>query len=745
MNKKTILLLAITATLFGNTAFATSNNDYLKQSEDALSAGRVYVAQDLLKQAEQQTEKTSERWLISIALADTFLRNGQINNAEEKLLGIYEAVQKSQNLALVSEIMQRFGHIATAKNDNQQAADWYLQAVNTAEQAGDKAQTASALINLSKVNQDKLLLKRASVNIQSVLDHQIKQQLLLSLGYQAVQLGELQLAQESFQVVLEQPNSSRFKSQALGYQSDLYAQQQRVDEALQLNKQAQLSDSSSDLQLEWRWKQARLLLLKGQYTQALSAYRQAVQQLQQSRIDIPVVYNNGESSFNQTFSPLFTEYIELLLQQADKANTKNNSKQQQQLLAEVLQTWEQLKTVELQDYFRNACAVEQKRQKNTVEAQTAVLYPIMLSDSMAVVVQFEDQIKAYSIEQSPALLAEKIKDLKKTIYAGESIENQSQVLYQWLIAPISADLEQHQVKTLVYIPDGALRKIPFSLLYDGQQYLTEKYALVTVPGLSLLAAQSKNTAKNDILLAGMSEPGSVVEELFDKGINIFEQPTNEQRGLAEKLQQRKVKVVQDAERGIRDRSLQIEQMKKDLALPGVSQELKALSALSHVKVMENSDFLRDKFISNVHQGHSIVHIASHGYFSGDPEKSFIMTHDHLINMKQMAELFQNEALNNRPVELVTLSACQTAEGDDRSPLGLSGVVVQTGVKSAIGTLWPVADEAAQQFFSDFYKFYQQPDTTKAQAMQKAQLGLIKNEKLNLPFYWAPFILVGEWH
>ena len=160
-----------------------------------------------------------------------------------------------------------------------------------------------------------------------------------------------------------------------------------------------------------------------------------------------------------------------------------------------------------------------------------------------------------------------------------------------------------------------------------------------------------------------------------------------------------------------------------LVLPGVSEELKTLSKLSEVQVMENKDFLLENFIKNVHEGHSIVHIASHGYFSGDPEKSFIMTYDRLLNMKQLANLFQNEAVNHKPVELVTLSACQTAEGDDRSPLGLSGVVVQTGVKSAIGTLWPVADEAAKQFFSDFYKFYQQSGTTKAQAMQKAQLGL----------------------
>lgn len=739
---KKIVLFAIVFTLFESTAFAaTSSSDYLKQSEEALSAGHVYLAQDLLKQAEQNAEKPVERWLSSIILADTLLRNGKVNAAEEELQSVYEAVKKAENKALLSDMMQRFGHIATARNNSQQATDWYQQAVRTAEQVGDHAQTASALINLSSVHKNKALLERASVNIQSVTDLQTKQQLLLSLGYQAARSNQLKLALQSLQTVLVQPVTSRFKAQALGQQAELYAQQQRFDEALQLTEQALLSDSSPDLQLEWNWKRASLLSAQNSHTEALSAYRSAIQQLQQTRIDIPVVYNDGESSFKQTFSPLYTEYIEALLQQAEISKTT----QQQKLLADVLQTWEQLKALELQDYFRDACAVKQQQQSNTIEANTAVLYPIMLSDRMVLIVRFADQIKAYPVAQTPEQITAMIDNIKTAIYANESLQKESETLYQWLISPIKADLQQQQIETLVYIPDGALRKIPFALLYDGQQYLTEQYALVLVPGLSMLAPPSAHIRKNDILLAGMSEPGPVVEELLNSGINLYDEPKQEQRGMTAKLQQRKLTMRLADEVDPRERALRANRMKQLLALPGVSEELKTLSVLSQVQVMENSDFLLELFKKNVHRGHSVIHIASHGYFSGDPENSFIMTYDHLLNMKQMAELFQNEAVNNQPIELVALSACQTAEGDDRSPLGLSGVVVQTGVKSAIGTLWPVADEAAKQFFLDFYKYYQQPGTTKAKAMQQAQRGLMQNEKLKHPAYWAPFVLVGEWH
>jgi CHAT domain-containing protein len=737
MFKKILFLVTMMTNLFGGAAFAaTSSSDYLKQSEEAVSAGRVYEAQDLLKKAEKNSNTPVERWLINIASADIMLRNGQIKGAEDRLISIYDEVQEAQNYAIISEIMQRFGHIEIARNHKQQSEGWYKQAIETAEKTGDHAQIASAVINLSKVNKDRTLVERALASIQSITDPQIKQQLQLSLGYQAAQLGELKIAQEVLQSVVDRPIISRFKAQALGYQADLYAQQQRIDEALQLIEQAQLSDSSPDLLLDWHWQKARFLLKQGKYTKALSAYRSAIQQLEQARIDIPVVYDNGESSFDKTFSPLYSEYIETLLQQTEKAELKG----QQQLLNEVLQTWEQLKAEELQDYFRDACTVKQQNKSSIVEAGTAILYPIMLSDKMALLVRFEDQIKAYQINKTPAEISALVQSITSAIYSGSSLKKESNTLYQWLIAPLSADLQQKKIETLVYLPDGALRKIPFSLLFDGQQYLTEKYALVTVPGLSLVAPQSKNTQKNDILLAGMSEPGPVVEELLNSGVDLFEAPAKEKRGLP----QRKLNLRQ-AEAIKRDRALRANRMKELLALPGVSEELKTLSALSTVDVMENKKFLLKNFINNVHQGHSIVHIASHGYFSGDPKQSFIMTYDRLLNMTQLSELFQNEAVNNRPVELVTLSACQTAEGDDRSPLGLSGVVVQTGVKSAIGTLWPVADEAAKQFFSDFYKYYQQPGVTKAMAMQQAQQSLMKNEKLNHPVYWAPFVLVGEWH
>ena len=777
MIKKILLAFAMIVVFQVKAVFAFQTRDYLQQSQAAMEAGRVYVALDILQQAERQIKTPIERALISIALADALLRNGQRVEANAKLESVYQAISDTQQPAILSDVMQRFGHISVASHHTQAAYDWYKKSLKLAKQSNDHAQIATLLLDISKISHDASLLEhaqvhtagkgaankqknqqsqvvdaldeleevtsvtqlleQANVHIQQLSDSATKQQLLVALGYQATQQGQVKMAQEALQTVLKSPLSRRLKSESLGQMGALYAQQQRTSEALQLTEQALLSDSSPDLQLQWNWQRAKLLVASQQMGDALLAYRSAAQQLQQLRIDIPVVYHNGKSSFNQTYAPLYTDFIELLLQQAEQ----ENGTQQQQLLEEVVQSWEQLKAVELQDYFREACEVKQQKM-TTLDTGTAMLYPMLLNDHLALVVRFSDQIKAYSVSQPPRNIEAIVRQLHKKIYNRGAVLTWSKRLYQWLIKPIAADLQQHKVETLVYLPDGVLRTIPFSVLHDGEQYLAEQYALVTVPGLSMLAKRSTKVNKSDILLAGMSEAGVVIEELMKSGLDIFDESA-EARGLIPTLPLRGLAHVK-LEKGNVSRAY-TEKARQTLALPGVTTELQTLSSMSDAPVMENDTFLRENFKQHIYQGHSIVHIASHGFFSGDPEQSFVMTYDHLLNMQQLSELFQAEAFHERPIELVTLSACQTAEGDDRSPLGLSGVVVQMGVKSAVGSLWNVADQAAQQFFSDFYTFYQQPGMSKAKAMQKAQQALLKNDELAHPFYWAPFILVGEWH
>ena len=142
--------------------------------------------------------------------------------------------------------------------------------------------------------------------------------------------------------------------------------------------------------------------------------------------------------------------------------------------------------------------------------------------------------------------------------------------------------------------------------------------------------------------------------------------------------------------------------------------------------------------------YSVVHIASHGVFGKTADTSFIMTYDGILNMDALEQLLKSDKFSKQPVELLTLSACQTAEGDDRAPLGLSGIALKAKVRSVLGTLWPVSDQAASVLMTDFYKALSAPNTSKAQALRLAQIALIKQKQFENPFYWSPFILAGNW-
>jgi CHAT domain-containing protein len=249
------------------------------------------------------------------------------------------------------------------------------------------------------------------------------------------------------------------------------------------------------------------------------------------------------------------------------------------------------------------------------------------------------------------------------------------------------------------------------------------------------------------LLAGLSTPGPVVLELPEPMWNVLaETDTSNNRGLRgipTNIEQLKV-------RGITASPLkrELEATKKvqyALALPGVKKEIEQLSQRLQGQVLLDEDFLLSKFSDEISDNpYRVVHIASHGFFGGAPEQNFIMTYDHKLNMNQLGQLLQPKQLAEKPIELLTLSACQTAEGDDRSPLGLAGIALKSGARSILGTLWPIADEAAQQMLPSFYDSLIQPENSKARALQQAQISLLKQEEYSHPFFWSAFILIGNW-
>jgi CHAT domain-containing protein len=140
----------------------------------------------------------------------------------------------------------------------------------------------------------------------------------------------------------------------------------------------------------------------------------------------------------------------------------------------------------------------------------------------------------------------------------------------------------------------------------------------------------------------------------------------------------------------------------------------------------------------------VVHIASHAVFGGDPSQSFVVSHDGRITLDEMAAALQRTQYREQPVELLVLSACETAAGNDRAALGLAGVAIRSGVRSALGSLWSINDETTSTLMLDFYAALQEPNVSKAEALRRAQLALLSREAYRHPFYWSPFVLLSNW-
>jgi CHAT domain-containing protein len=167
--------------------------------------------------------------------------------------------------------------------------------------------------------------------------------------------------------------------------------------------------------------------------------------------------------------------------------------------------------------------------------------------------------------------------------------------------------------------------------------------------------------------------------------------------------------------------------------------------------MPGSSLLNEDFVSGrLHDrikavSYPIVHLATHGQFSSNAADTFIVTWDQKVNVKEFDQLLRSRSRDQQQaIELLVLSACETASGDNRAALGLAGAAIRSGARSTAATLWQVNDESTAIFMAEFYKQLASYKTSKAEALRNAQLTLLKNRDYQNPYFWAPFVLVGNW-
>ncbi|MEA5580053.1 CHAT domain-containing protein [Nodularia harveyana UHCC-0300] len=476
---------------------------------------------------------------------------------------------------------------------------------------------------------------------------------------------------------------------ALYQWGQLYSRTNQWSEARELTQQSlniARKLQAEDIIAQSAWQVGQLYKQQGKRPQAIAAYTEAVQSLKALRGDMVAVNPDVQFSFRESVEPVYRELVSLLL---DEQPTQAALVQARELI-------ESLQIAELDNFFREAC-IDQVQQIDQVDPTATVIYPIILSDRLAVILSQAGQPLRYYFTLKPQAEIEQTID-NFLIALNPVSDTQDQVrlsrqIYDWLIRPAEQDQAFRNIDTLVFILDGKLRNIPISALFDGQKYLIEKYAVALSPGLQLMAAQSLKEKNLQGIIGGISQSRA---------------------GFS--------------------------------ALPDVESEVKKISQTVPSSVLLNQEFTSQALADRLKSSDAdLIHLATHGQFSSRLEDTFLLTWDGQVNVKELSELLQNRSGNSsKAIELLVLSACDTATGDDRAVLGLAGLAVKSGARSTIATLWPVKDRAAKILMTLFYEQLRKPDVTKAEALRQAQINFIQQTDFDHPFFWSAFVLVGNW-
>ncbi|MFN6481975.1 MULTISPECIES: CHAT domain-containing protein [unclassified Nostoc] len=443
---------------------------------------------------------------------------------------------------------------------------------------------------------------------------------------------------------------------------------------------------ADDIIAQSAWQVGQLYKQQGDRSKAITAYTEAVKSLKSLRGDMVAVNPDVQFSFRESVEPVYRELVGLLL---DEQPTQPALMQARELI-------ESLQIAELDNFFREAC-LDKAQQIDEVDPTATVIYPIILSDRLGVILSKAGQPLRYYVTQKSQ--AEIEQTLNKFLVALNPVSDSkdrnrlSQQIYDWLIRPAEQEQAFTNTKTLVFVLDGKLRNIPIAALYDGNQYLIEKYAVALSPGLQLMATRSLHQNHISAIVGGISQSRS---------------------GFS--------------------------------ALPAVESEVKQISKAVSSSMLLNQKFTSQALAERVKSSSAgVVHLATHGQFSSRLEDTFLLTWDGKVNVKELSELLKNRGSDpSKAIELLVLSACDTATGDDRAVLGLAGLAVKSGARSTIATLWPVKDRAAAMLMTRFYDQLRQPKITKAEALRQAQINLIRQTDFRDPFFWSGFVLIGNW-
>ncbi len=721
------ILLAITI-LFWSLAFPALTSpaqidSLLSTAKNDQESGRLGEAFAILEKALALAKATNDeprQALVLTTLSDTYLLSQYLEKAAGLAQQSVSIARQTTMPLLLATTLNQLGNVMMAEQRYQDALSVYREALLLAEQSFDQPLVINLLTNTIHVylatdmlSEAVLVLKSALAKTQELADSREKLFGLIALGYlaQRIQLQKpnqraemTEKAYAAFSEALalaETLSDIRAKSYAIGHLAELYFERQRYPETEQLLSQALFFAEQIDapeLSARWQWQLGRLRKVQGKQEEAIAAYGQALDHLQLIQPALVFGQRGNPQSFRETIGLIYLELAELLLQKASTAVEKV----QQDTLRKIRDVMEDFKAVELKNYFRDYCVAAQQEKNKALQLDslmttgTATLYPVVFSDRTVLLLSLTNgEIKYATVPVTANKLRQTAEAFRSQMNPSSNprrLLKNGQRLYDWLIKPVEKVLKSLNIHMLVVVPDGVLRTIPFAALHDGKEFLVNHYAVAVTPGLMLTDPSGFTRGEQRLLVNGLSE-----------SVQGFD------------------------------------------GLPYVSTEVEKIASIYGGKQLIDEGFVKSNVIEELKRvPYSVVSFSTHGFFHSNPKESFVLTYDDKLTFDELERLIRISEFRDQPVELIVLSACETAVGDDRAALGLAGVALKAGARSAMASLWAVNDHSTAVLVPAFFEKLKDPALSKAQALQQAQLKLLSDPRTKHPYYWAAFVVIGNW-
>ncbi|NER20438.1 MAG: CHAT domain-containing protein [Symploca sp. SIO1C2] len=634
------------------------------------------------------------------SLGDVLQKVGKLNQSQATLEESLAIAEKLLNSEAVAATLLSLGNTTRLQNQPEDALNYYQQSFEQATspelQIQAQLNQLNLLVNQEKWSEAKALLPQIQSQLNQLPPNQqaiyARINLARSLMKGEIITNEQNVAQLLARAIQEAQNlgDKRAEAYGLGSLGNLYEQHQRWEEALELTEKAlRITSNAPDLAYQWQWQLGRILKEQGKPEEAIVAYTQSKNILKSIRSDLVAISSDVQFSFKESVEPVYRELAELLLQPG--ANQDNLKKAREVI--------EALQLAELDNFFRDACLDATSHYIDDLDPTAAIFYTIILDNSLEVILALPGQdLLHYTTDLSQVEIEDTLTKLRASLAIKKERKftkkrlKLSQKVHDWLISPIEADLAANSIENLVFVLDGALRNISIAALYDGDKYVVEKYGVALAPSLKLIDPKPLVREQIQVLSGGLTEARHGFE-----------------------------------------------------ALPNVNKELQRIQAQVPAEILLNQSFTNINFKTAVNDNtYPVVHLATHGEFSSHAQETFLLTWNGKLQIEELNTLLRADTKQTNPIELLVLSACKTAAGDNRAALGLAGVAVRAGARSTAASLWYVSDEATAFLMNHFYQELAKPNITKAEALRRAQLAVLQQEEFAHPYYWSAFVLVGNW-